>query len=119
MTVFCKQCEGEIVNGERCICISEGVMHGDEFDADSWDDKDQTYLHSRCVKDEIIGWDVWEKKESKAIIDSMSIAIGELERRGVTESENNQLITIGVLIEKLCLKGQCRCRSGKEGDKEG
>ena len=55
-------------------------------------------------KDEIITWEEWEKKENKAIIDSISIAIGELERRGITESERDGLITIGVLIEKLCLK---------------
>jgi hypothetical protein len=56
------------------------------------------------MEDEIITWEEWEKKESKAIIDSISIAIGELERRGITESERDGLITIGVLIEKLCLK---------------
>ena len=54
--------------------------------------------------DEIITWEEWEKKESKAIIDSISIAIGELERRGITVSEINQLVTISILIEKLCLK---------------
>ena len=56
------------------------------------------------MNDEIITWEEWEKKENKAIIDSITIAIGELERRGVTESEKTQLIVIGVLIEKLCLK---------------
>ena len=56
------------------------------------------------MEDEIITWEEWEKKENKGIIDSISIAIGELERRGITESERDGLITIGVLIEKLCLK---------------
>ena len=56
------------------------------------------------MEDKIITWEEWEKKESKAIIDSITIAIGELERRGITESEKTQLIVIGVLIEKLCLK---------------
>lgn len=60
-------------------------------------------------KDEIITWEEWEKLPKQAIIDSISIAVGELERRGVTESENTQLVTIGVLIEKLCLK---RCKNG-------
>ena len=68
------------------------------------------------MDDKIITWEEWEKKESKAIIDSISIAIGELERRGITESEIDGLIVISVLIEKLCLKGQCRCRTGKEGE---
>ena len=61
------------------------------------------------MENKIIGWDEWEKKESKAIIDSINIAIGELERRGITESEGDGLITICVLIEKLCLK---RCKNG-------
>ena len=56
------------------------------------------------MEDEIITWEEWEKKENKAIIDSISIAIGELERRGITENERDGLIVIGVLIEKLCLK---------------
>ena len=56
------------------------------------------------MEDKIISWEEWEKKENKAIIDSITIAIGELERRGITESEKTQLIVIGVLIEKLCLK---------------
>ena len=56
------------------------------------------------MEDEIISWEEWEKKESRAIIDSLSIAIGELERRGVTESERDGLIVIDVLIEKLYLK---------------
>ena len=56
------------------------------------------------MEDEIITWEEWEKKESKAIIGSIAIAIGELERRGITESEVNQLIVIGVLMENLCLK---------------
>ena len=56
------------------------------------------------MEDKIITWEEWEKKDNKAIIDSITIAIGELERREITESENTQLITIGVLIEKLCLK---------------
>ena len=56
------------------------------------------------MEDKIISWEEWEKKENKAIIDSITIAIGELERRGITESEKTQLITIDVLIEKLCLK---------------
>jgi len=56
------------------------------------------------MTDEIITWEDWEKKESKAIVDSISIAIGELERRGITENERDGLITIGVLIERLCLK---------------
>jgi len=70
------------------------------------------------MEDEIITWEEWEKIPNQAIIDSISIAIGELERRGITESEIDGLITISVLIEKLCLKGQCRCRSGKEGEKD-
>ena len=73
--------------------------------------------------EKIISWETWEKMNSSGIINSISIAIGELERRGVTESEIDGLIVISVLIEKLCLKGQCRRRSGKEGetlkDKEG
>ena len=56
------------------------------------------------MADKIITWETWEKKESKAIIDSVTIAIGELERRGITESEKERLIVIGVLIERLCLK---------------
>ena len=56
------------------------------------------------VEDKIISWEEWEKKENKAIIDSITIAIGELERRGITESEGEGLLVIGVLIEKLCLK---------------
>jgi len=60
------------------------------------------------MENEIITWEEWGKKESKAIIDSISIAIGELERRGITESEVNQLVTISVLIEKLCLKTMVR-----------
>ena len=55
-------------------------------------------------KDKMITWEELEKLPNQAIIDSIAIAIGELERRGVTESENTQLVTIGVLIEKLCLK---------------
>ena len=71
------------------------------------------------MEDEIITWEEWEKKETRAIIDSMSIAIGELERRGITESERDGLVVIGVLIEKLCLK---RCKTVKRDiktDKEG
>ena len=68
------------------------------------------------MKDKMITWEELEKLPTQAIIDSISIAIGELERRGITESEIDGLITIDVLIEKLCLKGQCRCRSGKEGE---
>ena len=60
------------------------------------------------MEDKIITWEEWEKKESKAIIDSITIAIGELERRGITESEKIQLIVIDVLIEKLCLKRTVR-----------
>ena len=56
------------------------------------------------MEDKIITWEEWEKKENQAIIDSISIAIGELERRGITESERDGLITIDVLIERLCLK---------------
>ena len=56
------------------------------------------------MEDKIITWEEWEKKENRAIIDSVTIAIGELERRGITESEKERLIVIGVLIEKLCLK---------------
>ena len=54
--------------------------------------------------EKIINWETWEKMNSSGIINSISIAIGELERRGVTESERDGLITIDVLIEKLCLK---------------
>lgn len=50
MPIFCKQCEEEIVNGEKCICISEGAMHGTEFEPDSGDEEDWIYLHSRCVE---------------------------------------------------------------------
>ena len=60
------------------------------------------------MEDKIITWEEWEKKENKAIIDSVSRAIGELERRGITESEGEGLLVIGVLIEKLCLKGCCK-----------
>ena len=67
------------------------------------------------MEDEIITWEEWEKKENKAIIDSISIAIGELERRGITESERDGLITLGVLIEKLCLK---RTVGGKKKNEE-
>jgi len=56
------------------------------------------------VEDKIISWEEWEKIPNQAIIASISRAIGELERRGITESENTQLVTVGVLIEKLCLK---------------
>jgi len=56
------------------------------------------------MEDEIIGWETWEKMNSSGITNSISTAIGELERRGVTESERDGLISIGVLIEKLCLK---------------
>lgn len=56
------------------------------------------------MEDEIITWEGWGKMNSSGITDSISIAIGELERRGITESERDGLIVIGVLIEKLCLK---------------
>ena len=56
------------------------------------------------MEDKIITWEEWEKMESKAIIGSISTAIGVLERRGITESEREGVITIGVLIEKLSLK---------------
>jgi len=68
--------------------------------------------------EKIITWEMWEKMNSTGILNSIAIAIGELERRGITESEIDGLIVIGVLIEKLCLKGQCRCRSGKEEEGE-
>ena len=54
--------------------------------------------------EKIINWETWEKMNSSGIINSINIAIGELERRGITESERDRLIVIGVLIEKLCLK---------------
>ena len=56
------------------------------------------------MKDKMITWEELEKLPKQAIIDSIAIAIGELERRGITESERDGLITIDVLIEKLCLK---------------
>ena len=54
--------------------------------------------------EKIINWETWEKMNSSGITNSISIAIGVLEKRRISESEINQLITIDVLIEKLCLK---------------
>jgi len=56
------------------------------------------------MEDKAITWEEWEKLTNQAVIDSINIAIGELEKRGVTESERKQLVTMSVLLDKLCLK---------------